>query len=638
MLLRNKLIFTFILFVMNCTVGAAQDSLLQAYKQQLNKVSEEKKFELLGEISFMYCSTNADSAIKYGDLSLELAKKSGDSLKIAQSCNDLSAAHIVKSDFNKAIAYSEKALRIRRRTGNPGLIMSSLAKLSIGYHQIGKYEDALKAQLESISILEQFGESPNLCKLYGNLSTMYVDIYKNEEALKYAQKAYTLAKKLNIPQLTFSVVNQMISTKGKMDQIDSLEEYFTEAEKLLQEIGSHRLEGSYYDNYAIYLDRKNQPEKALVQYRKALKHALELGNIRSEVFVYLNLAALYNKAENLDSVKYYLERAKPLIEKNNWIDEKLNFYRVSSNFEKLNGNFSKALEFNQLAYDLKDSSLNQSSTNNFSRLQAQFETEKTQKELLQTKANLLQSQAEIEKRNTLLLILFLVLLLVGGAIFSILSRQKARKTQEKQREQFNLLQERVRISRELHDNIGASLTHISSAIASKAFQLNDEPLKADLEAIGTDTRNAIDQLRDSIWAIGTQTLTLSQLTTRIGGFAHKLFENNGAQVKINWAKTTDIDLTPAQGINIYRMCQEALHNAYKYSMCTEINISSTVKTNLFSLHITDNGLGFDPLNSPNGMGLASLKSRAKEIGGEVIIQSEVKKGTQIEIRVPLAIT
>jgi len=82
-------------------------------------------------------------------------------------------------------------------------------------------------------------------------------------------------------------------------------------------------------------------------------------------------------------------------------------------------------------------------------------------------------------------------------------------------------------------------------------------------------------------------------------------------------------------MNIYRIVQEAIHNAIKYADAKQISVSISKKNNQYQIEITDNGIGFKITEVSKGNGLANIKKRASDINGTIHVESEVNKGTRI---------
>lgn len=190
--------------------------------------------------------------------------------------------------------------------------------------------------------------------------------------------------------------------------------------------------------------------------------------------------------------------------------------------------------------------------------------------------------------------------------------------------------EKQRISRDLHDNLGAELTYISSIIDQKAYLINDPEKKADLELISESSRHAMRQMRETIWAIQTEQITLENFAEKVLTTSKKYAEVGNIQLKVNFGGE-NYTLPPSKVIVLLRVCQESINNAVKYALCNKIVVDINAEENQFTITIKDNGNGFDIDKVKMGYGLLNMQERAVEIDSELKIFSEIGKGTSIVI-------
>jgi len=205
--------------------------------------------------------------------------------------------------------------------------------------------------------------------------------------------------------------------------------------------------------------------------------------------------------------------------------------------------------------------------------------------------------------------------------------------------QQKLQEERVRISGELHDNIGANLSNIAAGleITQSFFQKGRKTEAAkNLNFLEKHTRATISQLRGTIWSLTKQANNAAELNIRIEEFL-KEHSRYTSVPKLICTLNGDSDtlLSPAQSLNLFRICQEAINNSIKYASAKKILVTIDAKKyKHLKLRITDDGKGFDVVqqeSSPGGYGLLNIRQRAKKIGAELKILSEKGKGTLVEI-------
>ena len=202
--------------------------------------------------------------------------------------------------------------------------------------------------------------------------------------------------------------------------------------------------------------------------------------------------------------------------------------------------------------------------------------------------------------------------------------------------QNKLQSQRLAISKDLHDNIGAQLTFIISSVETAKFapEIENTKLGNKLTKISDFTKDTIVELRDTIWAMNSNEISFEELKGRILNFIEKAndaSENSVFKFDID-ANLDTIKLSSIAGMNVYRTIQEALNNALKYSKATIISVTIKKIEDKINIEITDNGIGFDKNNSINGNGLNNMQKRIEEIGASFELISGLDKGTKISIK------
>ena len=200
------------------------------------------------------------------------------------------------------------------------------------------------------------------------------------------------------------------------------------------------------------------------------------------------------------------------------------------------------------------------------------------------------------------------------------------------------MEQRLQISRDLHDNIGSQLTFIISSVDNikYAFEIQNSKLDNKLSSISNFAKSTIVELRDTIWAMNNSEITLEDLQTRIHNFIDKAKEAK-EEIVFNFNINTSLNslkFTSIEGMNIYRTIQEAINNSIKYANSSEINIDIIPLDDNISISIQDNGNGFDSQQVDLGNGITNMKKRIEEIGGKIHIDSNVGIGTKINITLP----
>jgi len=195
--------------------------------------------------------------------------------------------------------------------------------------------------------------------------------------------------------------------------------------------------------------------------------------------------------------------------------------------------------------------------------------------------------------------------------------------------------ERERISRDLHDSIGAYanavLYNTELLEQEKETQLRTELMK-DLKFASKDI---ITSLRETIWALKKDTYTAGECLMRIRNFMQPFSRYYpGIQFRVDGEAPEGKLLHYTRALNLVRMVQEAVTNAIKHAEATQININSSILNNHWEIWITDNGRGFNKetiMKSAAGNGLLNIEQRAQDSGFDLSIQSAPGDGTSVRI-------
>ena len=229
-----------------------------------------------------------------------------------------------------------------------------------------------------------------------------------------------------------------------------------------------------------------------------------------------------------------------------------------------------------------------------------------------------------------------ILLVIAGADFyhQTVNRKKLRQMEVQQTLQL----ERERISRDLHDNIGAFTTVLIASVEGLDHKASSLSFRQSVQSVSENAKNIMTSLKETIWILDNDAITVTDLVDRFKLYANKT-GRNFSDVRIRFEETliNNPVLSPSESLNLFRIMQEVLQNAFKHAHAKTITIF--VRTDdTTHISIKDDGAGFDTSNHTPGNGLFNIKHRAKEAGYNVTIIS-TEKGTEIMLKKnkPLAV-
>ncbi len=537
----------------------------------------------------------------------------------------------------------------------------------------------LKIYQVNVAKAQKINYKKGIADSYSNLSLMYYFQGKYDLNTKFMLKATRLYQQLNLKDKqanSFAVYGYQL----KLRDMNSAVMYMQKGMKLAESIKDEFSLSGIYDNYGVLKEMQNELDSALFFYNKSLKikeklkdntgipysankialvklmqnKPREAKSLLDYAFkIRKDIKDIYGIAENLNYYGFYFKQIKDDKQSINYFNQAIewskkhdfpyltqdNFKELSSVYER-NKDFRKALQAFKNHIEVKDSIFNSDVRNKQSELDIEYETEQKEKEILIQKAKLAEKNLWILGGFSLTIIA----ILLGFLLFS---KQK-QKTLQLQKEnelkdallkietQNKLQEQRLRISRDLHDNIGSQLTFIISTIDNLKYGLkdNDQKIINKLHSLSGFTKETIAELRDTIWAMNKDKISFEDLKIRISNFIENAqIASNGIDFEFNCQDNfAPVSLSSVEGINSYRIIQESINNALKHAKATKVSVEVLCENQFIEIIIKDNGIGFDEENNVLGNGLSNLKKRAKELNGEILVTSQLKKGTTIVLK------
>jgi ligand-binding sensor domain-containing protein len=203
--------------------------------------------------------------------------------------------------------------------------------------------------------------------------------------------------------------------------------------------------------------------------------------------------------------------------------------------------------------------------------------------------------------------------------------------------QFKKIQAiRNRISKDLHDDIGSTLSSISiNSMAVERMNAENFPeIISTVKLIGQNARTAMENMSDIVWAINPKNDTFQNMMDRLQIFAIRLLEAKDIQLQFDIPEALQsIKLSLPQRKNIYLILREAIHNVAKYSQATQCIVSAKLENKKIDLEVKDDGQGFGQTTPGlGGNGLVNMRERADELKAHFQIHSEKLKGTRVSLQ------
>ena len=559
------------------------------------------------------------------------------------SLNILGIAFDIKGNLDSSEFYFSKTLELSKLYKNVEIEEKSTNNLGMMNWNKGNLFLAQQYFYEALKMSEIQKNEKRTSVALSNIGLIYQELFMYEKALQFHRRS--LAIRRNNPDLKKVVplsMNNMAICMEHLLKIDSAIILVNEGLQLAREINNKQTEGNLLTTLGnCYYDRGD--------YQNALKYCLESVQIKNESGNVFNLNKTFNSLCDIylkldqphKALEYALKAKNQILASGHKIDWIVYYQLAKTHFYLGNKELGEA--YFERSNTIKDSVFSTSHAHSFAELEVMHESKIQEDNLNKTKIELAEEQLKVQTQN-----LYLIVLGSGLLIFVILAigyykKQKFKKEQfqkelilqdrlAKAEMQNQLNNERMRISKDLHDNIGSQLTLVSSSLDNLSYKVDDVTARSKMLQISAFAKTTMSQLRDSIWALNRNEFTLEDFHLRVLDFINKA---KMAYPTVKFISSGEGDLrqklSPEQGISLLYVIQEILNNSLKYANCSNISYRLVVESNQLNIEVSDNGIGFRKEEIELGNGLINIDTRLKRIKGNYSLKTEQGKGTNFQI-------
>lgn len=519
-------------------------------------------------------------------------------------------------------------------------------QLADAYYWNAQYPKSLEIYLQ---LLKNAQDSMNTTRLaILNFHVAKIHYYfrngkSNETSMPFFLKALKLGRQYNDSIAILRTCRGIGAIMGENNKYDSAIYYLNIANKTalsLKEYDDASNISSVLGDY--YLNHTSDTSQAIAIFNNAYKYAMISNQKEPIAFSLLKvsygfiLKKQYQKAEDslIQALKIY-EEFKLNDGLLNVLSYQISLYKKTNDYQKLSSTYEKLLNVNQQVYNDDVSSA-------LAEVQTKYETEKKEKEIslltAQTDIQTLQLQSNqyAMMGGGVIAILFIISTI---ALYSLknykLKTQFAQEKEIQQKSRFKAVidaeeKERKRIAQELHDGLGQLLS---------TARLNVSVMEEDDESKNKQVNNSLKLIDDAVSEIRNISHNMMPNALISIGFEAALNEqshliNDANKVKIHLKLPDEkLKLEESKAISLYRIIQEILNNALKFSEANNIWIGITLNRNL-QITIKDDGIGFDTkmIENSTGIGWGNIISRTDLLNGELDIQSEIGKGSMVSLK------
>ncbi|MGH7940150.1 MAG: sensor histidine kinase [Limisphaerales bacterium] len=235
--------------------------------------------------------------------------------------------------------------------------------------------------------------------------------------------------------------------------------------------------------------------------------------------------------------------------------------------------------------------------------------------------------------------------LLSGTV-RMVSHRRLRLRLARLEQQQSLERERMRIARDMHDEMGSKLTKISFlSERASADAKSGKALSEKIDSIAHTSRELLKTMDEIVWVVNPRNDTLENLASYLAHHAVEYFQNTAVECDLRLPR--DVPRCPLSSEtrhNLFLAFEESLNNVLKHSAATKVKVEMSATAREFELRVIDNGKGFEAVAPPadgrphggrDGNGLKNMRQRMASIGGECAWLSRLNEGTVVAMRIPL---
>lgn len=556
---------------------------------------------------------------------------------------DLGATYAGQNNYIKSLTYSSDAMKLLEKI-NGGYLAVPIGNIGYIYYQTKDYAKAKSYLQRAVDVAEKQNDIYRTAGSLSLLASIFSEEKDYNSALKNFGRSLELMKQIkNVGEICAGYGN-IGDTYHKMGNYALAFDYLFIALKMSYE-QNDKWHGNYY-LYAIgnvYLQLSKDKSREFPQHSK-IPH---------------NRGALLQKAEE------YLVKARSMALEADDLDDMVLISKAISELRLLQGQPLAALNAYKESVLFNDSVNNISKLKDFARKEIEYEYSKQQdsiklvndqKESINKAQFALQRKATEEERLSKRIagVAVILLLLVSTFIyFLFLQRKKLSRQLEKslttlketQAQLINIEKEkesekiRQGISRDLHDNLGSTLSGIAMYSHMMDGQLksgNYTDAKTSIAVIQKSTNEIVGKLSDLVWSANPGQDSLQQLLERLHQYGLEMCSAKNIQFKMDNFLTDKIFyLPPEHRYYIYLVAKEAMNNAVKYSTASLLKLNVKEIEGVLEIIVLDNGKGFSVNETKKGNGLDNMEKRMHEIGAVYSLYSEPGAGCKISIQLKI---
>lgn len=597
------------------------------------KINDEKNTTVsYTQISILYNNLgNTDSTDFYMNKAYSGASKLNDNKVWGSYYQTAVLVYKKRKDYKKAINAGKKGIEYNLKTGKKENIAGAYLNLGNTYFEDNQLKNSITQYQHALRYFEEIKNQRGMAYTYNSLGIVYQKLGQHREALKNISLSLEIKKAINDNKGVASSYQSMSVAYISLKEYEKAIEYSDKSNKIYKELKIPDFIMMNYQNKAVAYSEMKDTLKAIENYTLALEIANDLNDKESVSDIKRKLSLL-NKPEKNDGdiAISILEKAKE--EKDS--AEVLNQLNFLSDYYYTNKNFKKAFDYQKEYNQIKELVYGPELVKQLKELESVVELQKKENsiQLLEKDKQIGEKRIQLQKIGLYSAGGIIILIFTIGLL--LINRNKI---VQEQKRLIELEKMRKNISRDLHDDIGSTLSSIQIMSNLAEQQSTDNPkLNEAIVYIKELSAKVADGVREIVWSVNPEHDKLNSIVEHMRKMATEML--NVKNIKLNFKenlKKPGIEISPNVRKELFMIFKESLNNSIKYSDTKNIDIYIGQSPRNIFLEIKDYGKGFEISEINRGNGLNNIEKRAETLNGEVKMISVINKGTEIKLKFPI---
>lgn len=591
---------------------------------------------------------------------------------MARLYNELGSVYRVQGDFDSSLLYYRKGLNFARAAEDPVEIVAAYQGIGDDMRNLS-YKDSSHFYLDrAVTLAKEHMLYAFEAGLYNDLGNLYRDEDDLQTALTYYFQSATLYKDhvgddagLSRALSNVANVHYLLRNYDKaLDYIDQSNDIARKTSHFRGVAYNHKLAGR------IYRQKKDLP-KALEEYQAALaayqtsndrfnmsETLLGIGNLRYDgkdyegaindyqrglaaarsigvksliAYCYSALGFAHYSLKRWRLATAYMDSTRVTAAATKKPYLLMDAYQILGSIEEEQHHYEKSLAYVYQYIALKDSLTTAENRQAIEDAEARYQNDRKTAEI-----ELLRKDQEIQatmlQRNRIITagvgLTLLAVVIIGSLVFN---RYKILNVTKRQ---IELERVRNQIARDLHDDIGSTLSSINiiSQLALKEDG-REKPVTSHFQRIHDHSSRMMENMADIVWSIHPENDSMEKVVAKMKEFCGEILETKDILYSFeNVELLSGITLNIESRKNLFLIFKEIINNAAKYSQATSIKIVFSKSHGGWTMDIADNGRGFDKAAVKKGNGLINIQKRAAAMNAVANLLTDPGKGTTITMQ------